>query len=597
MHYIIISIVIAVIVGVQVYIWRNTSLLIRQYRSIFKGVRFKTVKYYDQEETGETITEESDKPEVNGALEITCIGTEEEIKHPLLKKIVDSINVYLKKNKGAVSDFLLVKDIVERNCETKHEELNVQVPMPLYLGLMGTMVGIILGIGYITIGGEGFSGFTIESIETLMGGVAVAMIASFVGIFFTTRSSWCSKTAEAEVEEGKNDFYTWIQTELLPNIGGMENTLVTLQQNLMTFNRSFAVNTNKLDKTLKQMGDSYDAQRRLLYAIQELDVVKMAKANVSVLKELQDCVPLLERFAVYLRQVDTFVDSANQLNTAINNQLARTHLIEEMGTFFKQEVEAIEQRKAAIYEAIGKVDDCLQKTFESLGGHAEQGMQQVNEALIRKQDVFVQTAEEQQNAMLRNLEESGRIFEKFGERMMGIAQNQFDEMSKRLEQNMQKEDEALRQRQGVFAQAMGTQQETMRRSLQETGDMLEKLGERMAENMRKVNEELISKQEEFGESMRMRQEALQQKVEASSSVFEELRHLSAVKEAVERQNEKVDQELAKLDALRESVESQREQLSGLVQAVKEGGSHKERPSYDARSNAKRSWITNLFGKK
>ena len=291
------------------------------------------------------------------------------------------------------------------------------------------------------------------------------------------------------------------------------------------------------------------------------------------------------------------MDSANQLNTAINNQLARTHLIEEMGTFFKQEVEAIEQRKAAIYEAIGKVDDCLQKTFESLGGHAEQGMQQVNEALIRKQDVFVQTAEEQQNAMLRNLEESGRIFEKFGERMMGIAQNQFDEMSKRLEQNMQKEDEALRQRQEVFAQAMGTQQETMRRSLQETGDMLEKLGERMAENMRKVNEELISKQEEFGESMRMRQEALQQKVEASSSVFEELRHLSAVKEAVERQNEKVDQELAKLDALRESVESQREQLSGLVQAVKEGGSHKERPSYDARSNAKRSWITNLFGKK
>ena len=74
-----------------------------------------------------------------------------------------------------------------------------EIPFVRSLSFSPLIVGIILGIGYITIGGEGFSGFTIESIETLMGGVAVAMIASFVGIFFTTRSSWCSKTESRKI--------------------------------------------------------------------------------------------------------------------------------------------------------------------------------------------------------------------------------------------------------------------------------------------------------------------------------------------------------------------------------------------------------------
>lgn len=65
--------------------------------------------------------------------------------------IVAPINQYLSKNEGAVADFLLIKDIVERNCDMKREEIDSQLPMPLYLGLMGTMLGIITGIGGIAL--------------------------------------------------------------------------------------------------------------------------------------------------------------------------------------------------------------------------------------------------------------------------------------------------------------------------------------------------------------------------------------------------------------------------------------------------------------
>ena len=454
-HYIIIGIAIALIVGIQVYIWLNTNAQIRRYRNLFKEVNYKIKTYYvsaaaiqdNPNATIENIGRGVPDPECKDELEITCIDTEEEIKHPLLQEIIQSINTYLLRNRGAVSDFLLVKDIVERNCDAKHEEFSVQIPMPLYLGLMGTMLGIIFGIGYISIMGGGFSAFINDpgnSIGTLMGGVAIAMIASLIGILFTTRNSWAAKNAAATVEDGKNRFYTWIQTRLLPTVGGTGNTLATLQQNLLRFNRSFATNTTKLDHALQKMGDSYESQMELLRTIENLDIQKIATANVSVLRELQASVPQLERFNQYLRLVDTFIASANQLNTNINEHLNRTHLIEEMGTFFKEEVHAIDQRKAAISKAIGEVDNYLQDTFKSLGEHAETSLQKVNEALIRKQNDFNNAIDEQRDILQRKLQESGNLFEELKQTMAAVRATA-DRQNEKTDTELAKMDELYKE--------------------------------------------------------------------------------------------------------------------------------------------------------
>ena len=62
-----------------------------------------------------------------------------------LKDILNSVNGYLLRNKGAVSDFNLVKDIVDRNIDKVDDEISNHLPTPLYLGLMGTMLGIVGG--------------------------------------------------------------------------------------------------------------------------------------------------------------------------------------------------------------------------------------------------------------------------------------------------------------------------------------------------------------------------------------------------------------------------------------------------------------------
>ena len=333
--------------------------------------------------------------------------------HSLLSQIIEAINSYLLKNKGATGDFLLIKDIVERYCDTKRQELETQLPMPLYMGLLGTMLGIIIGIGYIAIV-SGFSAFIdkpSESIGILMGGVAIAMIASLVGIILTTYGSWSAKSASSRVEDDKNRFYTWIQTELLPVLGGAENSLARLQENLLKFNRSFSANTTKLDKALQRVEDSYESQLELMQAIQQLDVRRMATANVSVLRELQACTPQLERFCQYLSNVNEYISRVNTLNDSINSQMERTQLIERMGTFFEQEVRDIEQRRVAISQAVGVVDDRLQQALVALRENAEGSMQSMNEALVRKQDVFNRALDEQQEIFRRKIQENGDLLD------------------------------------------------------------------------------------------------------------------------------------------------------------------------------------------
>ena len=416
---------IAIIVLIQLLIWNSTRSLISEYVNTFRGINFNTAKaYIPVTEIGRISVEQlsgvvyqTPSEEDDDEIEITyicIISSTNGVPYLIIRKIVNAINAYLLKNQGAASDFNLIKDIVERYCNAKREEIETQLPMPLYLGLMGTMIGIIVGIGAIAIGNGGFKVFIDkpeDAIGALMGGVAIAMIASLVGILLTTIGSWLAKNASSSVEQDKNEFYSWIQAELLPVLGGTENSLVRLQENLLKFNRSFSANTTKLDKALQKVEDSYESQIKLMRTIQQLDIRKMATANVSVLRELQAYTPHLERFSQYLSNVNEYISHVNTLNDSINSQMNRTQLIERMGTFFEQEVKDIEQRKAVLSEAVGKVDDRLQQTLHALQEHADESMQSMNEALVRKQDIFNRALDEQQEAFKRKIQENGNLLD------------------------------------------------------------------------------------------------------------------------------------------------------------------------------------------
>jgi hypothetical protein len=167
-------------------------------------------------------------------IKVHLISLDKNVSNQLIIKVVDTINSYLLRNKGAVSDFNLIKDIVERNCDAVDEEINQQLPVPIYLGLMGTVLGIILGLWSINFDPQNF----MASVTDLVESVKWAMGCSFMGLLLTTiLSAWFYRGAKAKLEEQKNELYTFIQIELLPQLSQDANsTILTMQSHLEKFN-------------------------------------------------------------------------------------------------------------------------------------------------------------------------------------------------------------------------------------------------------------------------------------------------------------------------------------------------------------------------
>ena len=166
----------------------------------------------------------------------------------LFKNIVRTINRYLGENSDQVSDYHLMKDVVDRNREVAESEIETLIPFTQYIGLVGTMFGIFFGVfvlvfvhGLDNLMSGSITALASSGVTELLGGVAIAVLTSALGLCLTMRSSSLFKDAKRIVELRENAFLGWIQAEMLPNLStDMTSTLVKMTNNLRDFNKTFS---------------------------------------------------------------------------------------------------------------------------------------------------------------------------------------------------------------------------------------------------------------------------------------------------------------------------------------------------------------------
>jgi hypothetical protein len=165
-----------------------------------------------------------------------------------------------------------------------------------------------------------------EGISLLIGGVKIAMIASFVGLFFTiVVTGWDLKGSRAFVEGRKNDFYTFVQTELLPLVNqGLATTLDSLQRNLLRFNDEFASNLSGLGGMFESSSQAIREQKELIEALDRAKVSEMTKYNVSVLKQLNVSVSEFEKFNAFLENLSRVAGNTESILNRTSELLNRT---------------------------------------------------------------------------------------------------------------------------------------------------------------------------------------------------------------------------------------------------------------------------------
>lgn len=303
--------------------------------------------------------------------------------------ILNAINNYLLRNKGAVSDFNLIKDIVDRNVDNEEEAISSNLPIPLYLGLIGTMLGIIIGLiampSLSETSGQTAAN-TMQGVDALLAGVKIAMIASVAGLFFTTVNSFLFYYIRQKTEREKNHFFTFIQTRLLPILSrNTASSLQTLQANLMKFNDGFSVNMTHFDGVIKEVRSSFESQLEVVQELKRIDISTMAKYNINVMREINSSFSKLKELSEYLTNVNGLLKNTQQLNYTVSTQLDK---IGEIGAIvtnfdlnaknivdgskylqthfsdFEQREQALSNKMAMFDSSTGDMVDELKKSFE-----------------------------------------------------------------------------------------------------------------------------------------------------------------------------------------------------------------------------------------
>lgn len=323
----------------------------------------------------------------------------------VFSNIRDSINKYLRPSAGSVIDFGLIKDTVDRNCDAVEDEINTQLPIPLYLGLLGTMVGVILGlfdllraetITDMTAGGAESTASMTEGISSLLSGVAMAMIASGVGIVLTTISTVVfAKKLRPKAENGRNAFLTWMQEKLIPRLpGNTSEALASLVDNLNEFNCTFASNTESLGTALGQINESYAKQAEIIDMISEIDIEAMARGNVMVLNELRQSVFMLEQFNTYLHEVQGYTEQIHRFEELFGEREQRLEILEDIHRFFNR-------HRDAITKTVADSDDALRNAIDTLRESATDNVGELRTRLTQQANVFTDLLTEQRSAFER----------------------------------------------------------------------------------------------------------------------------------------------------------------------------------------------------
>lgn len=230
-----------------------------------------------------------------------------------LNKLLSEINHYVAKTKGT-TDFAVIQNKVERMLNMRYEQSEAKLAFPTYLGLMGTFLGVLMGIFMFIWGFDGQGDVRDDAIKNLLIGVLVSMSTSFVGLLLTTINNAKLSEAKKSVEEDKNEFYDFVQTVLMPSLDvSLVVAISKLHETVNKFEPAFdGVITrfqNTFDRCTKAFGASFETNVKIVSKAVEVMGNNMDKINENI--QLQQTVLSTFKSDEVVKGLEKYVEAAN----------------------------------------------------------------------------------------------------------------------------------------------------------------------------------------------------------------------------------------------------------------------------------------------
>lgn len=240
-------------------------------------------------------------------------------------EVIRQTNAYLCKNVGTSADLGVLEDICKRKIDSIENEISSTLNVPLYLGLGGTFLGIIFGVlGISNNIGELFNSKDMTSLQNLLIGVGIAMIASFIGLLLMVLNSAINyKKAVAKVDENKGSYYDFLRRELVPTLSNsMASSLNSLRGVLGHFVDKFGRNLDAYADSAQLLNDNLEKQHLVLAEINKLGVAKTAKTINETFMNLKESSNALNAFVEYQKGLNGTIEKVDNSVKRIEDIIA-----------------------------------------------------------------------------------------------------------------------------------------------------------------------------------------------------------------------------------------------------------------------------------
>lgn len=402
---------------------------------VFQGFKFyqnrKRINLFSKIFAGQDYDLEKDENDL--VVGITGTGNE------IFDDIKSSINGYLGGTQGTQVDFQLLKDSVDRHCDMIEDEINSQMPLPLYFGLAGTMTGAIIGLFALVFGGSILKLMSGESvsiatgaannINDLLWGVAIAMVASAIGIILTSWNTIYFKDKKLQEETEKNKFLAWMQSRVLSAVpSGVSQQMKALVSQLATFNRNFKSNTEAINTTLNRARQVYQSQANVIEEYKAIDLEGIANGVSSIMRRLRSSTESLDNFTQYLDAVHDYYKEMQVFVEKLDRETERIGILQDIQKFFQS-------HKAVIAEETTEAHKNIQQSIKAVQESTEQQVSETYTALT-EQSQKLKSAVDENNEQFRSLCQDMRAkFQEQMNEMPAVAQNlkKLEEIPNKLE--------------------------------------------------------------------------------------------------------------------------------------------------------------------
>lgn len=268
------------------------------------------------------------------------------------REVTQQLQSYINANQHVAPNFDIVKDIVERTSTELDDRVRTLLSIPLYYGLCGTILGIILGLIPLIIDSTDLMG----NISILLSGVAIAMLGSLVGIFITSTAHSRYKEVSREHEAGKRTFFNWFQVTQLPVIGSNPSGPIgQLIRSLSRFNEDFASSADTMTATASEITKTFEAQKELLSLMREFANPSLAQQNIAMAQQMERHVDIVRSFNNSILGMQGYVEKLQTTTADLQSSTEYLQVVRDLVTILNSEREAISKATGSLAHHIGEM--------------------------------------------------------------------------------------------------------------------------------------------------------------------------------------------------------------------------------------------------